>query len=125
MQTAGGGGAFLAAAQQGMFAVDTASAEKMVTAIEQIRASLNDQLERLEYLKEKAKLGNLVEAHAIATRDALVAAGDDGHERSLQFVLQRFAETLQEAQHALEISIGNYAELEAQAKQDFRQIGHG
>lgn len=124
MQTAGGGGAFLAAAQQGTFAVDTASAKKMVTAIEQIRTSLNDQLKRLEYLKEKAKLGDLAEAHAIATRDALVAAGDDGHERSLQFVLQRFAETLQKAQHALEISIGNYAELEAQAKQDFRQIGH-
>jgi hypothetical protein len=122
MQTAGGGGAFLAAAQQGMFAVDTASAEKMVTAIEQIRASLNDQLEIARLLKNQVKLGDFGEASAIAGLDRLVASGD---EQSLEFVLQRFGEALQEAQQALEISMRNYAELEAQAEQDFRRIGHG
>jgi hypothetical protein len=118
----GGGGAFLAAAQQGMFAVDTASAEKMVTAIEQIRARLNDQLRRIEYLKAKDKLGNLPEADAIEARNRLVASGD---EQSLAFVLQRFAEALQEAQQALEIGIRNYAQIETQAEQDLRRIGHG
>lgn len=125
MQAAGAGGAFLAAAQQDMFAVDTAAGEKMVMSIEQIRTRLNDQLERIEYLKQKAKLGDFSEAHAIATRDALMAAGDDGHERSLQFVPQRFAEALQEAQQALEIGIRNYAQVEAQAEQGFRRIDHG
>ena len=121
MQTSVGGGAFLAAAQQGMFAVDTAAGDAMVTSIKQIRERLNDQLMRIEYLKEKARLGELLEAHAIAARDALVAAGD---EQSLEFVLQRFAEALQDAQQALEIGIRNYAQVEAQAEQGFWRIDH-
>jgi proline racemase len=82
MQTAAGGGAFLAAAQQGMFAVDMASAKKMVTAIEQIRTSLNDQLEIARLLKNQVKLGDFGEASAIAGLDRLVASGD---EQSLDF----------------------------------------
>ncbi|MGB6161885.1 MAG: hypothetical protein WCF33_14785 [Pseudonocardiaceae bacterium] len=122
MQTATEGGTFLRAAQQGMFAVDTAAGEKMVASIKQMQDRVNVQLRKLWYLKTEAKLGDLPEAHGIAGLDRLVAAGD---EQSLEFVLQRFAETLQEAQQALEISMRNYAELEAQTKQDFRRVGHG
>ncbi len=122
MQTAAGGGTFLTAAQQGMFAVDTAAGDKMVASIKQIRTSLNVQLENIRYLQYQAKLGDLREAHAIAICDVQVATGDP---QSLEFVMQRFAEALQEAQQALEIGMRNYTELEAQAEQDFRRIGHG
>ena len=122
MQTAAGGGTFLAAAQQGMFAVDTVAAEKMVTSIKQIRTSLHDQLELARLLKNEVKLGDFEEASAIAGLDRLVASGD---EQSLEFVLQRFEKTLQDAQQALEIGKRNYAELETQAEQNFRRIDHG
>jgi hypothetical protein len=122
MQTAAGGGTFLTAAQQGMFAVDTAAGEKMVASIKQIRTSLNDQLEIARFLKNEVKLGDFGEARTIAGLDRLVASGD---EQSLEFVLQRFAETLENTQQALEIGMGNYTELEAQAEQDFRRIDHG
>lgn len=125
MQTAEGGGAFLAAAQQGMFAVDTESAGQMMMSIGQMQAKLTEQLERIDSLRTEAKLGDLPEAHVIAARDRLVAFGDDKDEQSLQFVLERFAEALQEAQQVLEIGMRNYAELEAQTEQDFRRIGHG
>lgn len=122
MQTAGGGGAFLAAAQQGMFAVDTASAGQMMMSIGQMRDRVNVQLRRIRDLTIEAKLGDLPEARGIAARDRQVASGD---KQSLESVLQRFAEALQEAQQALEIGMRNYAELEAQAEQDFRRVDHG
>jgi hypothetical protein len=122
MQTAEGGGAFLAAAQQGMFAVDTESAGQMMMSIGQMRDRVNVQLRRIRDLTIEAKLGDLPEARGIAARDRQVASGD---KQSLESVLQRFAEALQEAQQALEIGMRNYVELEAQAEQDFRRVGHG
>jgi hypothetical protein len=50
-----------------------------------------------------------------------VASGD---EQSLEFVLQRFAETLQEVEQALDIGMSNYTELESQAEQSYRRLGH-
>jgi hypothetical protein len=125
MQTAAEGGAFLAAAQQGMFAVDTASAGRMMLSIRQIQEKLTQQLARIHFLRTDVKLGDLPEAQVIAARDRLVASGDDRDVQSLEFVLQRFREALQEAQQALEVGMRNYTELEAQADQDFRRIGHG
>ncbi|MGH3721523.1 MAG: hypothetical protein ACRDRI_22285 [Pseudonocardiaceae bacterium] len=122
MQTAAGDGTFLAAAQQGMFAVDTAAGEQLVMSIGQMREKLNEQLERVRFLMNSAKLGDFPEAHAIAICDARVAAGDP---QSLEFVLQRFAEALQDAHQALEIGMRNYAEFETQAEQGFRRIDHG
>jgi hypothetical protein len=40
-------------------------------------------------------------------------------------VLQRFADSLKEAHHALEIGMQNYAEIEARAEQEYRRMGHG
>jgi hypothetical protein len=123
VQVAGGGGAFLAAAQQGMFAVDTESAGQLMMSIRQMQERLNDRLEQVRFLKMQAKLGDLVEAHAIAARNTQVASGDA---QSLEFVLQRFREALQDAHQALEVGMRNYAELEAQTEEDFRwRIGHG
>jgi hypothetical protein len=123
MQRTGEGSAFLTAMQQGMFAVDTASAGQMMMSIRQILEKLNERLARIHLLKEKARLGDLSEAQAIAGLNVLVASGGD--ELSLEFVLHRFAERLKEAHQALEIGMRNYAEIEAQAEQDYRRIGHG
>lgn len=119
---AGGGGAFLAAAQQGMFAVDTTSAGQMMMSIRQMQETLNVRLARIHQLRVQAKLGDLPEAQHIAGRNVLVASGD---KQSLAFVLERFAEKLEEARQALEIGMRNYAEVEARTEQDLRRMGHG
>lgn len=116
---AGGGGSFVGAAQQGMFAVDTASAGQMMMSIAQMREQLNDRLAQIHLLKVKAKLGDLPEAQAIADLDVQVASGD---QQSLDFVLRRFVEALDEAQQALELGMRNYEQVEAQAEQGFRGI---
>jgi len=117
---AGGFGNFVGAAQQGKFAVDTVAGGEMVMSIKQMRQRLNDRLQQLDALKVQAKLGNLPEASAIAEFNVLVASGD---EQSLDYVLRRFAEALEEAQQALEVGMRNYAEIEAHAEQSFRRIG--
>ena len=122
MQPADGGGSFLAAAQQGMFAVDTASAGQMMMSIGQMRETLNVRLARIHQLRAQAKLGDLPEAQVIAGRNELVASGD---EQSLNFVLQSFAERLEEAHQALEICMRNYSEIEARAEQDLDRMSHG
>ncbi len=122
MQPAGGGGGFLAAAQQGMFAIDTVAADQMTTSIEQIRGSLNKRLMRIDHLKTQAMLGDLPEAQAIGKIDALVASGDS---QSLEFVLRRFAEVLDDLQQAVQLGTQNYEQLDAQAAQGFQQIGEG
>ncbi|MGQ0773370.1 MAG: hypothetical protein ACT4NY_02965, partial [Pseudonocardiales bacterium] len=65
-------------------------------------------------------LGDLPEAKRISELDAEVAAGDH---QSLEYVLQRFAEALDEAHQALEIGMRNYEQIEAQAEQGFRGMG--
>jgi uncharacterized protein involved in exopolysaccharide biosynthesis len=123
MQPAGGGGGFLAAAQQGMFAIDTVSADQMMMSIQQMRTTLKARLARIHLLQEKAKLGDLHEAKAIAGSNARVAGlGED--QQSLKFVLERFDERLEDAHQALQIGMRNYAELERQAERDFKRIGH-
>jgi hypothetical protein len=122
MQMAGGGGSFLTAAQQGMFAVDTDAGGQMMMSIQQMQEKLKERLKQIDRLKVRAKLGDLPEAHAIAELNVRVASGD---QQSLEFVLHRFAEALEEARQALEIGMRNYAQVEAQAEQGFRQIGHG
>jgi hypothetical protein len=117
---AGGSGRFLAAAQEGRFAVDTAAANEMMMSIAQMRARLNERLAQIQRLKVRAKLGDLPEAQAIAELDARVASGDH---QSLDYVLRRFADALEEAHQALEIGMRNYEQVEAQAEQGFRQIG--
>ncbi len=119
---AGGGGSFLGAAQQGMFAVDTASAGQMMMSIRQMQDKLSYRLQRIDDLKVKAKLGDLPEAHAIADLDVRVAAGDP---QSLEFALLRFRDALEEVHQALEIGMRNYEQIEAQAEQGFRRIGDG
>jgi hypothetical protein len=59
MQLAGGDGTFLAAAQQGMFAVDTASAGQMMMSIRQMQETLNIQLARIRELTIQTELGDL------------------------------------------------------------------
>ncbi|MGH3696183.1 MAG: hypothetical protein ACRDRX_19680 [Pseudonocardiaceae bacterium] len=122
MQPAGGGGGFLAAAQQGMFAVDTASAGQMTMSIRQMQETLNVRLARIHQLRAQAKLGDLREARVIAGRNELVASGD---EQSLHFALQRFAERLEEAHQALEVCMRNYTEIEALAEQNLGRMSHG
>lgn len=119
MQPAGEGGTFLTAAQQGMFAIDTAAATQLMTSIQQMQEQLEKRLKQIHLLKVKAKLGQLPEAQAIAELDAQVAAGD---QYSLEFVLQRFTETLSTAKQALEIGTRNYEQVDAQAAQSFRRI---
>jgi hypothetical protein len=53
MQLAGGGAAFLDAAQQGMFAIDTDAATQMMTSIKQIQTSLDEQRRRIRHLEEQ------------------------------------------------------------------------
>ncbi|MGQ0776283.1 MAG: hypothetical protein ACT4NY_17960 [Pseudonocardiales bacterium] len=118
MQLAGG----MAAAQQGMFAVDTAAGSEMVRSVRQIRERLNERLSQINLLKTEAMLGDLPEARTIAELNVQVASGD---EQSLDYVLRRFAETLEEAEHALKIGMRNYEQIEAQAEQGFRRIGEG
>lgn len=122
MQLAGGSGSFLAAAQEGKFAIDTAAADEMIMSIAQMRERLNDRLKQIDRLKVRAKLGDLPEAQVIAALDAQVASGD---QQSLEFVLRRFAEALDEAHQALEIGMRNYEQVEAQAEQGFQRIGEG
>lgn len=117
---AGGGGTFLGAAQQGMFAVDTASAGQMMMSIAQMRQRLDERLLQIDRLKTRAKLGDLPEAQAIADLDVRVASGD---QQSLDFVLRRFAEALDEAHQALELGMRNYEQIEAQVEHGFRRIG--
>ncbi len=120
MQLAGGGGTFLAAAQQGMFAIDTVAADQMMTSIKQIQESLTERLMRIHHLKrQEILLGDLREAQAIAKIDALVAAGDP---QSLEFALQRFAEVLDDLHQAVETCMRNYEQDDAEAAQGFRQI---
>jgi hypothetical protein len=121
MQMADGGGSFLAAAQQGHFAVDTDSAIQMTMSIQQMQKQLDARLKQIDDLKVKARLGDLPEAHAVADLNVKVAAGDH---QSLEFALQRFSDALEEARQALEIGMRNYAQVEAQSEQGFRQIGH-
>ncbi|MGH3534940.1 MAG: hypothetical protein ACRDQG_09560 [Pseudonocardiaceae bacterium] len=121
MQMAGGGGSFLAAAQQGMFAVDTDSAGNMIMSIRQMQRQLEKRLKEIGDLKVKAMLGDLPEAHAVADLNVRVAGPDH---QSLEFALQEFAKTLEEARQALEIGMRNYAQVEAHAEQGFGQIGH-
>jgi hypothetical protein len=108
MQLAGGGGSFLAAAQQDMFAIDTVAADQMMTSIKQIQESLNEQLRRILYLETQATLGDLP-----------VASGD---QQSLGCVLGRFAEVLDDLHRAVEICMRNYEQDDAQAAQGFRRI---
>ncbi len=117
---AGGGGSFVGAAQQGMFAVDTASAGQMMMSIRQMQDKLKDRLRRIDLLKVKAQLGDLLEAQAVADLDVRVASGD---QQSLEFALHRFAEALEEAHQALEVGMRNYEQIEAQAELGFRRIG--
>ncbi|MGQ0778277.1 MAG: hypothetical protein ACT4NY_28365, partial [Pseudonocardiales bacterium] len=91
---AGGFGTFVGAAQQGKFSIDTNSAREMIMSIGQIRTQLKDQLGMIYALKTRAMLGDLPEAKRISELDAEVAAGDH---QSLEYVLQRFAEALDEA----------------------------
>ncbi|MGH3534943.1 MAG: hypothetical protein ACRDQG_09575 [Pseudonocardiaceae bacterium] len=118
---AGGGGSFLAAAQQGMFAVDTDSATQMTMSIRQMQDKLLYRLQKIDDLKVKAKLGNLPEAQAVADLNVRVASGDP---QSLEFALLRFRDALEEVRQALEIGMKNYNQVEAQAEHGFRQIGH-
>lgn len=122
MQPAGGGGSVLAAARQGMFAIDTVAADQMMRSIEQIRESLEERLRRIHDLKTQAMLGDLPEAQAIAKTDALVASGDP---QSLDFVLRRFVEVLDDLHQAVQFGTRNYEQLDAQAAQDFQRIGEG
>jgi hypothetical protein len=120
MQSTDGGGSFLGAAQQGMFAIDTAAATQMMTSIQQIQERLEKRLKQIHLLKVKAKLGHLPEAQMIAELDAQVAAGD---QYSLEFVLQQFTKALFTAKQALEIDMRNYEQVDARAAQSFRRIG--
>lgn len=116
-------GNFLRAAQLGGvagFAVDTDSARAMIMSIGDIRTEMNKQLASISYLKRQAKLGDLPEAQVIARLDAEVAAGDL---QSLEEVMQRFKERLDEAHQALEIGMRNYEQIEAQNEQDIRWAG--
>lgn len=119
MQLAGKDGTFLAAAQQGMFAIDPVAADQMMTSIKQIRGSLTKRLSRIYDLKTQAMLGDLQEARAIAGLDTLVATGD---RQSLDFVLRRFDEMLDHLHQAVEICTRNYEQVDAQAAQGFRRI---
>jgi hypothetical protein len=120
MQLAGGGGTFLGAAQQGMFAIETEAATQMLTSIEQIQENLNQRLRLIHDLKwDEVMLGDMREAQTIAKLDAVVGSGD---RQSLDFVLQRLAEVLDDLHHAVEICIRNYQQDDAQAAQGFRRI---
>lgn len=123
MQPAGGGGSFLTSARQGMFAIDTVSADQMITSIGQIRESLVERLRRIEYVKrQEPMLGVLPEAQAIAKIDALVVSGDP---QSLEFVLQHFLEVLDDLHQAVQLGTQNYEQLDEQAAQRFQRIGEG
>lgn len=118
MHTAGDG-TFLAAAQQGMFAIDTVAAEEITASIRQIRGSLTERLMLIQSLKrQEAMLGALPEAKAIATLDALVAAGD---QQSLDFALQRFAVVLDDLHQAVESCMRDYEQDDAQAARVFER----
>jgi len=117
-------GEFVRAAQLGGvagFAVDTDSAREMILSIGQVQDQLKIRLAQIHRLKVRAKLGGLPEALAISELDSQVASGDT---QSLQEVLQRFAEVLEEADQALEIGMRNYEQIETQAEQDFGRISH-
>ncbi|MGH3807345.1 MAG: hypothetical protein ACRDRU_12090 [Pseudonocardiaceae bacterium] len=122
MQPAGGGVSFLTAAQQGMFAIDTVAADQIVTSIQQIRGSLSERLRLVHNLKTQAMLGDLPEAQDIAKLDTLVAAGDP---QSLDFVLQRFTEELDNLNQAVEICMRRYERDDAQAQQSLQLAGEG
>jgi hypothetical protein len=120
MQLAGEDGTFLAAAQQGMFAIDTVAADKMKMSIEQIQESLDELLIQTQHTeRQRVMLGDLREAQAIATLDTSVASGD---QQSLDFVLWHFAGVLDDLHQAIEIGTRNYEQVDAQAAQGFRRI---
>ncbi len=105
----------MAAAQQGMFAIDTVAARQMMTSIEQIQESLNERLRRIYHLgRQEITLGNLLEAQFIAKLDVRVASGD---QQSLDFVLQRFAGVLDDLHQAVEFCMRRYEQDDAQAAQ--------
>ncbi|MGH3914677.1 MAG: hypothetical protein ACRDTC_14915 [Pseudonocardiaceae bacterium] len=103
------------------FAVDPVSANAMIMSIGTVRTELNRQLARINYLKEQAKLGDLPEARKIADLDTQVAAGD---QMSLEYALQRFHEAIEEADYALKIGMRNYEQIEAEAEENFKRMGH-
>lgn len=110
----GGVSGIAAAANEGMFAVDQATGQQMTMSIGRMRTELTRQLSRIDHLKTRAKLGELPEARAIADLDAHVASGD---RQSIDFVLQRFAEALEQAHEGVRVGMANYAEVEAQNEQ--------
>ncbi|MGH3770907.1 MAG: hypothetical protein ACRDRW_05860 [Pseudonocardiaceae bacterium] len=123
MQPAGEGVSFLEAAQQGMFAIDTEAAGQIMKSIEQIKEALAERLMLIHNIKhEKIPLGDLNEAQAIATLDALVASGD---QQSLDFVLWRFGVDLDNLCQVVEICMRTYEQVDAQAGQSFPLAGEG
>lgn len=119
MQTAGGNGTFLAAAQQGMFAIDTTAAGEITASIRQIQESLARRLMLIYDLKrQEILLGDLPEAQAIAALDTLVAAGD---QQSLDFALQRFTVVLDDLHQAVETCMRDYEQDDAQAARVFER----
>jgi len=102
------------------FAVDTDSAREMIFSIGEVRTQLQDRLRRINDLKVRARLGDLPEAQSIAELDAKVASSDH---QSLDYVLARFAEVLEEADQALEIGMRNYEQIETEAERNIRRAG--
>lgn len=109
MVGAGVMGGLVDAANQGMFAVDTVTGATMSNSIGAMHDQVIASLQRIQYLKTEAKLGDMPEALRVAQLNALVAAGDP---QSLQFVLQRFAEALERAEEAVRVGMRNYEQVE-------------
>lgn len=122
MQPAGEGVSFLEAAQQGMFAIDTAAAKQIKQSIAEIQESVTVQLRQINNLKKQGILGDLVEAKAIESRNTLVAIGDS---QSLEFVLNRFGEVLDDLDQAVEHCLRNYEQDDAQAARALWQLSAG
>ncbi|HEY0697796.1 MAG TPA: hypothetical protein VGD43_08300, partial [Micromonospora sp.] len=71
-------------------------------------------LTRLAQLNQRVPLGELPEAQHVASRNVLVASGDN---QSAAAVLAQFDASLEAAERAVRRGMSNYAEVEADARQ--------
>lgn len=109
MAQVGGIGALAQVASAGGFAIDTATGERMRMSINDMINKLDTRLRQITVLKQRAQLGSLPEAQAVAELDSRVASGD---EQSLDHVLLAFRAALVQAEEAVRLGMANYAEVD-------------
>lgn len=113
-----GGVELRTAAEQGAFAVDETTGNRMIKALEAVVDALEERWARLQSLQERPPIGGTAAARHVATR--LVDTATD--ERGLLTRLTAVRAELPSYVDAIRLAKKNYAELEQSAVARLREI---